>query len=539
MTTAKKMIQVAASYIGISGTDNIFNTWYYGYHCYDEDKYPWCAAFTSYVAKEAGLKCKYSVSAAGFANQFERIPVEREDEVRQGDIVIFNWNGRTDTDYSDHVGIVEWATIGQDGKFGTIEGNTTDTPGGKVARVTRDNNSYYFTAFFRPKYDEVAASKPATTPTTAYKKARKLYGIDVSSNQPKNICSLVKLEFAIVKMSGNPQGYTWNYVNGYAAQQMKDALKKTECVGLYHFTWGKDAETEAKFFLNEVKKLGYLGKSMLVIDYEAEAVELGRAWVKKFADYIKRQTGQEPVIYASGSVIIAQKLFELGYPIWCANYYKGYERIDGYDDSGCKIYSGCEDSVLWQYTSQGFIGGYDGALDCNVFFGTADDFKKLMGKAATSTESASTAQKPSTGATGTTTSKKPVKYRCSTDKKGKKWLSLYSNIERDGYSGQMNVPMRWFAMDGVKRYRVCTEESGWLPWIYKCDITDLENGCAGDGSPIVGVQVDDASCCYSVHVMNLKKWYADMKGLVDSGGSGDNFAGDLANRIDAFRAKRI
>lgn len=171
---------------------------------------------------------------------------------------------------------------------------------------------------------------------------------------------------------------------------------------------------------------------------------------------------------------------------------------------------------------------WDGILHYN---GKAD-----TEEAVSSPEKPAEAQKP---ATDTTTAKKPVKYRCSTDKKGKKWLSLYSNIERDGYSGQMNVSMRWLAIDGVKRYRVCTEESGWLPWIYKCDITDLENGCAGDGSPIVGVQVDDASCCYSVHVMNIKKWYADMKGLVDSGGSGDNFAGDLANRIDAFRAKRI
>ena len=155
---------------------------------------------------------------------------------------------------------------------------------------------------------------------------------------------------------------------------------------------------------------------------------------------------------------------------------------------------------------------------------------------ATASESQPAAQQPTTS---TTTSKTPVKYRSSTDKSGKKWLSTYSNIERDGYSGQIGAPMRWLAIDGVKRYRVCTEDSGWLPWVTKFDVKDLDNGCAGDGSPITGVQVDDATCCYAVHVMNLKKWYADMKGLVDSGGSGDNFAGDLGNRIDAIRCKRI
>lgn len=34
-----------------------------------------------------------------------------------------------------------------------------------------------------------------------------MYGPDVSSNQPKNVMSLIKYDFGIIKMSGNPQGY--------------------------------------------------------------------------------------------------------------------------------------------------------------------------------------------------------------------------------------------------------------------------------------------------------------------------------------------
>ena len=85
MTTVKKMLQIATGYIGVSGTDNKFNTWYWGYHCYDPDVYPWCAVFQSYVAMEASLGCKYSASASGFATQFTRIPVEKENTVKQGD----------------------------------------------------------------------------------------------------------------------------------------------------------------------------------------------------------------------------------------------------------------------------------------------------------------------------------------------------------------------------------------------------------------------------------------------------------------------
>ena len=208
-----------------------------------------------------------------------------------------------------------------------------------------------------------------------------LYGPDVSSNQPQNILSKIKYDFAIVKMSGNPQGYTWNYVNPYAAQQCKDAYDKTGLIGLYHFTYGlEDAKKEADFFVNEVKKLGYLNKAVLVIDYEGNgALNRGRNWVKTFADRIKEKAGYAPVIYASGSVIITQNLMSLGYPMWCANYYKGYDSIKGYNTNGMKIYGGCEKSVLWQYTSQGYINGYDGPLDCNVFYGTKEDWKKLAG----------------------------------------------------------------------------------------------------------------------------------------------------------------
>ena len=406
MTTAKKMIEVASSYIGTKGDHNVFNKWYWVDYTKTYSKDPgtaWCACFASYVAMKASLKCKYSASAAGFATQFERIPVAKEHTVKRGDIVVFNWNGRTDLSWCDHVGIVEWCTIGDNGLFGTIEGNTGNAAEGQVLRVTRDNNSSYFTAFFRPKYDAESASSTSTS-TAAKTSTKILNGIDVSSNQPKDICSKVAYDFAIVKMSGNPQSYSWNYVNPYAAKQVGDAYKKTGCVGLYHFTWGKDANTEADFFVEQVKKLGYLKKAVLVIDYEAEAVTLGRAWVKKFADRVKAKTGCTPVIYASGSVVVAQKLFDLGYPIWCANYYKGYAAISGYTTSGCKIYSGCEKSVLWQFTSTGYLKGYGEPLDLNVFYGSKDDWKKLAGGSADIPSSSSSSTSASSSSSSTTSS---------------------------------------------------------------------------------------------------------------------------------------
>lgn len=400
MTTAKQFLTEAASHIGTYGDYNIYNRWYWVTYTKSYSSDPgtaWCAAFMSYVAFKTGLKCNYSASASAFATQFERIPVSEEGSVKPGDIVVFNWDGRTDTGWCDHVGVVEWSSIATDGKFGTIEGNTGNKEEGEVLRVNRDNWSSYFTAFYRPKYDAEAKTKSnavvetakkvvETVKTTVSSKTNvKLYGIDVSSNQPESICAAVNYDFAIVKATGNPQSYRWNYVNDCLDRQAGDALKRGKKLGLYWFTWGRsDATEEAKLFVDTVKQHGLLGKAALFIDYEAEAVECGRAWVKKGADYIKKETGCTPVIYASGGVIVAQKLFDLGYPIWCANYYKGYQDISGYDTSGMKIYSGCEKSLLWQFTSCGYLEGYGGPLDMNVFYGSKEDWDKLInGKVAT------------------------------------------------------------------------------------------------------------------------------------------------------------
>ena len=157
MATAQQYINELASYIGVSGTDNIFNTWYWGRHVYDPNTYPWCAAFQSYGADQINLGINPSASAAGVANQGTRIA---DEDVQPGDWVVFNWDGRSDTGWCDHIGLVEWFDHSS-GYFGTIEGNTGATAGGTVARCTRYNYGSYFTAFFRPPY---SGSTPPAPP---------------------------------------------------------------------------------------------------------------------------------------------------------------------------------------------------------------------------------------------------------------------------------------------------------------------------------------------------------------------------------------
>ena len=116
-------------------------------------------------------------------------------------------------------------------------------------------------------------------------------------------------------------------------------------------------------------------------------------------------------------------------------------------------------------------------------------------------------------------------WRVSTVSSGKSWLAEKS-------TGKVGKAIRWIAIKGVGEYRVFTRASGWLPWVDEYNVKDLENGCAGDGSVIEGVQVKSSKYRYAVRVAS--GWYPDMIGLVDTGGSSDNFAGDLANAIDGF-----
>lgn len=135
-----------------------------------------------------------------------------------------------------------------------------------------------------------------------------------------------------------------------------------------------------------------------------------------------------------------------------------------------------------------------------------------------------------------------IRYRASTDPAGEEWLDEMVGLwdtggSDDDFAGEMGEPIRWLAIKGVKKYRVFTAESGWLPWVTEYDPSDLEYGCAGDGTPITGIQIKDASAIHQSHVLG-GKWYAGMVGEHDTGGSSDPFGGDLVNEIDAFRVRR-
>lgn len=152
--TVTSTLSKAASYIGVKGCPNEFTRWYSNRHGMSPSSvFAWCATFVSYILYNVGISgFSDSASAAGVANQFKRV-----NSPKKGDIVTFNWDGRADQNWCDHIGFVESVN---GSTFITIEGNTGNVYGGEVARVVRSTNYGYFCAFYRPTYSQPALKTP-------------------------------------------------------------------------------------------------------------------------------------------------------------------------------------------------------------------------------------------------------------------------------------------------------------------------------------------------------------------------------------------
>lgn len=279
-----------------------------------------------------------------------------------------------------------------------------------------------------------------------------LNGIDVSSNQPANICDLVPYDFAIVKASGNPPAYSWNYVNKYMRQQADAVLNRGKLLGLYHFTYGlDDPNIEADHFCDTVAD--YVGRAILVIDYEDEATRKGRDWVRRMCERVKTRTGVTPFIYSSSSVIKDQALGSLGYPIWCANYWKGYEVIAGYDTTGMKL--GYADAKIWQFTSSGRLSGYNGNLDLNVAYMSASEWASYAGASEQTTPTTPSKPAYSTGAYRLTADGLRVRTGAGTNYRVKGYSEITANAKANAYSN--GTLKRGTAVDV---FEVATDPSG-------------------------------------------------------------------------------
>jgi len=228
-------------------------------------------------------------------------------------------------------------------------------------------------------------AKGAPAPSSNGRKAAvagpsRLDGIDISSWQPDININKVDADFVIVKATGG-KGYT----NPYFQLQANATLKSGKLLGLYHFARERScsgtAIQEADYF---VKAAGpYIGRAVLVLDWEADALLLGPGWAKKFLDRVYKKTGVKPLIYMSKSRIHSYdwNAVAANYKLWVAqypNYNKPGYQSDPWTDASS--FGPWGTPTIFQYASTGRISGYGGDLDLNLFYGDSAAWKALAAK---------------------------------------------------------------------------------------------------------------------------------------------------------------
>jgi len=274
---------------------------------------------------------------------------------------------------------------GVDGDFGTKTDTATKAyQRSKGLLVDGDVGTKTWLSAGRTIGEAITADKPQEAATLQAEK-KLLYGIDVSGHQRETVNDdVMDYSFVLVKAT---EGTT--FLSDTYPKHMVRAMKRDKLMGVYHFAKRGDAKAEAAWFAKHF--MAYKGQAIPALDYEAEATQNGREWVRSFMLEFKRLTGVMPWLYTYYSVAQSQNLHglckELGAGYWMAQYWQtGKEEygknpgdwIDGFNPPEKGPAATCD---CWQYTSFGYVKNYGDfktlrdRLDCNVFYGSEADWK--------------------------------------------------------------------------------------------------------------------------------------------------------------------
>lgn len=154
-------------------------------------------------------------------------------------------------------------------------------------------------------------------------------------------------------------------------EKLADAtLASGKLLGLYHFAKGKDGDSgksEAEWFVKNIQK--YIGKALLVLDWEADVMKKGTGYAKEFCDRVTELTGVKPIIYMSTSSTTAFNWadFIKEYPFLWGAEYNANLISHGYTINPKKKNRslGGFTEIMRQYSSNTYLTGFGGRLDVN------------------------------------------------------------------------------------------------------------------------------------------------------------------------------
>lgn len=192
-----------------------------------------------------------------------------------------------------------------------------------------------------------------------------MQGIDISHWQSGLNLHNVACDFVIVKLT---QGHT--FVDPCAVGWIHQAQEIGKPWGVYHYVSGCGYEREANHFTKSASD--YVGNGIIVLDWEAQQ---NSAWgdegyLASLTEKVIELTGVAPLIYASKANFpwdIA-KQYDCG--AWVAQY--ANDKQTGYQDTPWN--ENAYDCVIRQYTSNGNLASWHGALDLDKAYITADQW---------------------------------------------------------------------------------------------------------------------------------------------------------------------
>ena len=108
---------------------------------------------------------------------------------------------------------------------------------------------------------------------------------------------------------------------------------------------------------------------------------------------------------------------------------------------------------------------------------------------------------------------------------GDTWLpEMIGTTAADGsditYAGIIGSSFRYFTLGGVEKYRVFSEKSKWSKWFTKFD----KDNPAGDGSPILAIEIFDKAVMIGIHVKG-GYWLPQKMGTYDGDTDKPTYAG--------------
>jgi len=196
-----------------------------------------------------------------------------------------------------------------------------------------------------------------------------MQGIDISNWQQGLDLSAVPCDFAIMKATEG----TW-YTDPCCDGWVQQCIELGKPWGVYCYVNGGDAQAEADFFIDQCA--GYVHHGLLCVDWESGGND---AWgdldyLGSVVDRIIERTGVKPLIYASASVYddVVSVADDRDCGLWIAQY--ANMQSTGHQDAPWN--EGAYDCVIRQYASTGWVDGWDGALDLDKAYISAEQWAK-------------------------------------------------------------------------------------------------------------------------------------------------------------------